>query len=178
MAELKLVAQALGLPLDSPIEKCVEAIGTLSKKATDGEQGWKEAEENLKKLERTDRILVENAKLRAEVFVGKAVADFQIDAAEANVLKGMFLRGEDGEKDVAALLATKKKGDYFTRKSSLVGSHVPTDPLAEIEGRAAELMAKDQKLSKSDAQTRVLNLDPDLAERYRTAIVKGAGGTD
>jgi len=178
MEPLKLVAQALGIPLDSPVEKMVEAISDLSQEAKDG-RVWKDrAEENLSKLEAGQKIEKENAELRADAFLEKAKRSYRITAAEEVPLKKLYLSGPAGEASVKELIAARADQEYLTRVSSLQTIKEPVSALVEIEGRTAELMAKNDKLSKSDAQVQILARDPDLAERYRLEVVSGAKGGD
>jgi len=178
MDELKKIARALGLADDAPVDKILGAVADLKRTAMDAADWEGKAHALLSKSERTERVLQENVKLRAKVFMQKAVADFKIDTAEAEVLEEIYVTGDEGEATVKKLLATRSKRDFLTRMTMLTGREVPSDPLAEIESRAAEFRAKDPKLSKSEAHKLVLDKDPDLALRYRSAIVKGAGGAD
>lgn len=179
MDDLKMVAKAVGLEADAPVEKVLGAVDALQK----AREKWEaEAHDNLSKLEKTDQLLRENTELKADAFIQKAVNEYRIEKAEAEVLKGIYLTGENGEKAVEKLLATRRSGDYFMRKSSLNAKPEPSDPLSELNGRAAEEIAKDVTLQKMDALTakvearkRVFAADADLQARY-DAVYGARGG--
>lgn len=177
MDDLKVVAQALSLPADSAVEKVTERIGELIEAEKQG-RVWKlRANENLSKVESDKRLVKEAEEARADAFFLKA--GFKVTKAQADQLKKWYMGGPEGEKQVKEYLDVCEENDYLTRSHAITkDASPPTDPLAEIESRSVELMAKDSKLSKSDANQRVLNADPDLADRYRTVIVKGAGGAN
>lgn len=169
MDPLKLVAQALSLELETPLEGILGAIKGLIKKADDGAVWEREAHDNLNKMEQTETLLRENAALKADIFMKDAVANFQIDKAEAEVLKEMYLSGEEGQKAVTKLLATRSRRDYFAKKSSLTGKEIPTDPAAELSGRVAEAKAKNPKLTDVEAVNQVYKADPALFKRVTEA---------
>lgn len=175
MEHLKLVAQSLGLELESPVEKILEAIKGLSKQATDGAVWEKEAHDNLNKVEHTEKAFRRIAELEAELFMKEAVANFQIDAAEATVLKEMYLGSEGGKASVEKLLETRAKRDYFTRKSSLTGREIPTDPMAELASRKAETKAKFPDLSDAECVQKVYKDDPSLFQRVTQARREKSG---
>lgn len=178
MEDLKAIARAVDLEPDAPVEKVLDAISELKQKASETGKWQAEALENLSKMERTEKVMRENVHLRAENFIGKAVAEFKIEKSEADVLTELFESGPSGEEAVRKLIATRKTNDYFVRKQSLNAKQPPSDPLTEIDEKAATLRKADTKLSLSDARAKVMAENPDLAERYRIAHVKGAGGAD
>lgn len=175
MDPLKLIAQALGLPLDSPVEKVMEKITEVKKAAGDC-QVWKlRAEDNLSRLEQGQKVLKENAELRADVFMMKATQGFKITAAEAVTLKKMFMSGPEGEATVRELVDARSDQEYLTRMTALQGiKELPTDPRAEVDARANELIAKavakGEKLDLGEAQSQVLKADFDLQTRYNAAL--------
>lgn len=175
MDPLKLIAQALGLPLDSPVEKVMEKITEVRKAAGDC-QVWKlRAEQNLVKLESGQKVLQENAELRADVFMMKATQSYKVTAAEAVTLKKMFMSGPEGEATVRELVDARADQEYLTRMQSLTNiKEVPTDPKAEVDSRANELiakaLAKGETLSLGDAQSQVLKADFDLNTRYNASL--------
>jgi hypothetical protein len=174
MEDLKLVARAVGLDLESPIEKVLDAISELQGKAAKAEMWEGEAEENLKKLLATDSLLAENASLKAEQFINQFVVDDRIDKAEVEPLKDLWLSGEAGEAGVRKLLAGKKQRDYFSRKSSLNTKPAPGDPVVEVKAKAAELRKADSNLSEGEALLKAKSSDPELAKRYDAAMVGGS----
>lgn len=169
MEDLKLVAKAVGLSLDAPVEKVLDAIALIQAKAAEAVTWEKEAEDNLSKLVKTDALMKENATLKAENFINKAVGEYRIETAEAEVLKEMFMAGEDGEKAVIKLLATRKKGDYFTRKMSLTGREVPADPETELAVKVADIMANDASKSQAAAVKVAYAQDQTLFPRIQKA---------
>lgn len=180
MDPLKLVAQALGLAIESPVEKILEVIGGLKKQADEGVEWEKEAHENLAKMEETQVLVRKNSELQAEIFMKDAVQNYQIDKAEADVLKEMFLQGRDGRAAVEKLLATRKRREYLTRKSALTGQVVPVDPIAERDSRVAEAKVRDPKLTDAEATKAVFAADRaaggDLFERVSEAKRASKGG--
>jgi len=178
MEQLKLVAQALGIALDSGVEKILEALGDLKKRA-DGATLWEaRAKDNLAKLEGGAEVVKENRELKADAFINAQKAQFKFTAAECSVLKAMYLSGPEGEKAVKDLADARSDQEYLTRITALKGVvETPVSPLAEVNGRAQELMAKAKSegriLSLGEAQGEVLKADGALEARYNAAMVPG-----
>lgn len=172
--DLKLLAKSLGLPIDATEVQVLEKIESLKQEASDGLTWKARAEDNLTKLEKVTKLGQENEELRADAVLAKAKTTYKITAAEEVALKEMYLSGPTGRAAVEKLLKARADHEYMVRSSALENvREAPTDPLAEIEGRAAELMSKDSNLSKSSAHARVLASDPKLAEEYRALMLSG-----
>lgn len=179
MNDLQKVAQALRLDTDSPIEKVLDALANVVKRAGEADFWETEAKDNLEKMEKTDRLFRENSVLRVESFYATAVLEDRIDKAEADEMKKQQLAGQLTEDAAKAIIAVRRKRDYNMRKSSLASKPEPGDPIAEVTSRANELIAKSGgKMSKADAMIQVKASDPELSARYDAVVIKGAGGDD
>ena len=176
--DLKLLVESLALPADSTEAQVLEHLRALKKAAGDSTVWKARAEENLSKLEKGQALVKENAELKADIYFAKMKAAFKITAAEEKALKGMYLASEDGKAAVEELIAARGEQEYLTRVQSLQNTkEVPSDPYAEVQGRAAELRAKEAGLSEAEAQSRVLKGDPELQARYNARYTPGSPGS-
>ena len=173
--DLKQLAESLGLPPDATEAQVTESIAALKKSAA-ASGVWKaRAEDNLRKIEEVGGLAKENDALKADIFMAKQKAAFKITAAEEIALKKMYLSGPDGKAAVEELIAARADQEYLTRAMALQDVKAPpSNPLAEIESKARELMAKDATLSLGDAQSKVLKADYELFCRYNAARSGGA----
>ena len=172
--DLKQLVESLALPPDATEAQVLDSILALRKAAGDTALWKARAEDNLSKLEKGQALERENAELKADVYFAKQKAAFKITAAEEVALKKIYMGGQEGEKAVAELIAARSDQEYLTRSLALQNvKDAPTDPYAEVNSRARELMAKDDKLSLGEAESRVLKADYDLRLRYDAQVASG-----
>lgn len=176
LGEVELQGEALGFPA-AVIPTEAQVVQKVAGLIADRDMWKKRAEENLTKLETSQKVLRENEELRAENFLGKAKAQYKITAAEEVALKKMYMSGDDGRATVEELISARADNEYLTRVASLQNvKEAPVDIEAEVNGRASEEMAKDKALgittTRSAAMARVLS-DPKLKERWEARFVAG-----
>lgn len=172
--DLKLLNERLGISLDSTEEQALEAVSGLKKEAADGRVWRVRAEENLEKLEKNAQVAQENESLKADTFFLKAKSAYKITAAEEPHLRKMYMSGSAGREMVEGLLEARAEREYMSRVEQLRDvRETPVDPYAEVQARAAELIAKNSKLSQGDAESQVLKADPDLQRRYIAKYTPG-----
>ena len=176
---LKILYERIGLGPEATEEQAVERIHVLA----DENKELRVKCDTLQKMFAENHRAIEQAKaekkkyteLTAFAVVDKAIADQRIEAHQREYFLADFIR--DPER-TQKFFEEQGYRSILARRTSLAGDIAPVSALVEIEGRAAELIARDGKLSKSEAHQRVLSENPELADRYRTAVVKGAGGAD
>lgn len=160
-----IMADRIGLSPDATPEQIVARLTELVKLASEAEHWRKEAESSVKIAADARQMQKKFTEAEAEFVVKDAVSSFKIEAVEAPRFKALYLK----DKEFAlAWLNEKRTNEYLKKKASLSGEFTdPVDPLAEVESRAAELMASDKSLKKGDAMLKVLGADKALAARYQ-----------
>lgn len=168
-------ADKLGLPPDATPEQILKRIYDLQESAAKFEKMQNEADRLLAKAEEGEKAKAELAKVEARLVIERAVANQWIDKSQADFYAEMYAR--EPEK-VKKHLEDMKFRSFLARADRLSTTDLEkskASPLAEVQGRVAELRAKDANLSESAAMSKVFEDNPKLYEAYRATVLAGKG---
>lgn len=173
--ELAIDAERIGLPATASVGEIVEKVHSIP--AIEAERDkWKLRAHELtaqnielkKKVDDNDQASAELAVKK--VFAAKSL-DSKLEPVALEIYKAspaLFQKWADAMEDKS----------FLDKTASLRGiESQPMNPEVEVESRAAELMAKDERFrgKKGSAMAEVLKNDADLSERYRAAQLEKSG---
>ena len=93
---------------------------------------------------------LEVKKMEAALFIDGAVAKGRVKPSERDSMLALYEKQPDV---VAKLIESRRYEDILFKEQGFnLGDDAPVSALVEIEGRAAELLAKEPKLTKGEAQ--------------------------
>ena len=176
--EVVLLSENIGLPPGASGEDIVKRVYELQEQSKRFEQMQSESDRLLAKAEDGEKAKAELAKVEARLFIERAVTNQWIDKSQADFYAEMYAKEPTA---VKKHIEDQKFRSFLTRAQALSANDIEKSKVgveAEIEGRVASEMAKDGKLTKSEAQTKVFTENPKLYDAYRAIQVGAKGGAN
>lgn len=175
----KLMAERIGLQATATPQEVVDKVYALVDENSELKRDKDAAVALSEKLQAKNQAMAkrdsEVKKREAELFIDTNVQKGRIRASEREEMLELY---QSKPETVVKLIEKRRFDDILSREVGFSGEGDEVSALVEIERRAATLCEKDVKLTKSEAQAKVLEQDGKLAERYRLEVVAGAKGGD
>jgi hypothetical protein len=168
--EVMIDLEKLGFPA-SVIPPPEQVAAKLADLLTDRDN-WRDRAEDAQKREKASKERDEKlADLECDLFLQDAANNFKIEKAIVPYLKKMW---KSDPATVREMVDAAREKSYLKTEQGLSGSDAgPTDPIAKVMAKSAELIANNKNMTVGEAQLQVLKDDPKLSAEYRLAMLAG-----
>lgn len=173
--EVIILSEKIGLAPNAAPEAIVARIYQMQDKIERADALLSEKDHLLARAEDGAKAEAKLKEVEAKLFIERAVANQWIDKKDEAFYVAMFAEHPE---TVKKHIEDQKFRSFMGRSQAIRDNSNQTAPKSALDAinAMADALVASEKISKSDAHTRVMTENPALSDQYRAEVVMGATG--